>query len=98
MMDFFLNIMVVGIFLLYLGCAIAFLKAKDIYTMTQITLVTHCFVTPLVLLAIESQKFSWLTLAKIMLIIFLNLIIANLVCHIICRRAIINKILPDAEE
>ncbi|GDX36661.1 hypothetical protein LBMAG18_11720 [Alphaproteobacteria bacterium] len=98
MIDFFLNIIVVGVFLLYLGCAISFLKAKDIYTMTQITFLTHCFVTPLVLLAIELQKFSWLTFAKITLIIFLNLIIASLICHIICRRAIINRIIPDADE
>lgn len=98
MMSLVISLITVLVFFLYLASAIAFLKAKDVYSMSQITLIANCYIAPLILIAIEIQKFSWLSFAKIIFIIFLNVIIVNLICHAICKRAISNKITPDIVE
>jgi hypothetical protein len=46
---------------------------------------------------VEIDRFSWVSLAKIITLILLNLVVANLLCHTILRRAMINKITPDAK-
>lgn len=56
-----------------------------------------CYVVPITLIAIEIEKFSWISFAKILALILLNLVIVNLVCNVAVRRAIINKIVPDAK-
>lgn len=76
---------------------IAFLKAKDVFVMTHIVMIANCYVIPSLLIAIELTKFSWLSFVKIMVIIILNLVVNNLLCYAILRRAMINKIIPDAE-
>lgn len=98
MISLIISLFSVLVFFLYLASGIAFLKAKDVYSMSQITLIANCYIAPLILIAIEFQKFSWLSFAKIIFIIFLNIIIVNLICHAICKRAINNKIAPDAIE
>jgi multisubunit Na+/H+ antiporter MnhG subunit len=83
--------------LLLVAAAISFLRAKDVFTMTHIVMIFNFYVVPLILLSIEIDRFSWVSLAKIITLIILNLIVANLLCHIIVRRAIVNKIEPDAK-
>ena len=83
--------------ILLVSSAIAFLKSKDVFVMTHIIMIANCYIIPLLLLAIEIEKFSWTSLAKIIAIILLNLVITNLLCHATLRRAMINKITPDAE-
>jgi multisubunit Na+/H+ antiporter MnhG subunit len=78
--------------------SIAFMKAKDVFMMTHVTMIANCYVIPLLLIGIEIDRFSWLSFAKISALIVLNLVVANLLCHAIVRRAMINKITPDAEE
>jgi len=78
--------------------AIAFMKAKDVFMMTHITMIANCYIIPLLLIGVEIERFSWLSFAKIIALIVLNLVVANLLCHAIVRRAVINKITPDAEE
>jgi multisubunit Na+/H+ antiporter MnhG subunit len=83
---------------LLLVAAIAFLKAKDVFIMAHILVKTNLYVVPLFLISVVIEKFSWIALGKILLIILLNFIITMLLCHLITRRALINKILPDAKE
>ncbi len=85
-----------AVFLL-LTSAIAFAKARDVFTMTHIVMIANCYIIPLLLIAIELEKFSWLSFAKIMALIVLNLVVVNLLCHAIIRRAILNKVDPKAE-
>lgn len=84
--------------LLLIASALAFLKAKDVFTMTHVVMIANCYIIPLLLLGIEIDRFSLVSLAKIITLIVLNLVVANLLCHIILRRAIINKIEPDARK
>lgn len=77
--------------------ALAFLKARDVFTMTHVVMVANCYIIPLLLLAVEIEKFSLLSFAKVFGLIILNLVVANLLCHTILRRAVINNILPDAD-
>jgi multisubunit Na+/H+ antiporter MnhG subunit len=77
--------------------AIAFLRAKDVFMMTHITMIANFYIIPLILIGIELERFSWLSFAKILALIVLNLVVTSLLCNAISRRAVINKILPDAE-
>ncbi len=86
---------IAGILLIF--SAIAFLKAKDVFTMIQVAMIAHCYIIPLILLAAGIEKFSLLSFAKILVLIILNLILANLICATIARRALFNKISPDAD-
>ena len=83
--------------LLLIASALAFLKAKDVFTMTHVVMIANCYIIPLLLIGVEIERFSLVSLAKIITLIVLNLVVANLLCHIILRRAIINKIEPDAK-
>jgi multisubunit Na+/H+ antiporter MnhG subunit len=77
--------------------AIAFFRAKDVFVMLHILTISNFYVIPLILLAVEFERFSWISFAKTMVIILLNIIIATLLNYIIAKRAIANKILPDAD-
>ncbi len=80
---------------LLIASAIAFLKAKDVFTMTHVVMIANCYLIPLFLIGIEIDRFSLLSFAKILVLIALNLVVVNLLCHAILRRAMINKITPD---
>lgn len=82
---------------LILITTVAFLRANDIYTMGHVAMIFNCYVVPLVLLAIEIEKFSLNSILKIITIGILNIVIANILCYLVLRRALINKINPDAE-
>jgi len=77
--------------------AFAFFKAKDVFTMTQIVMVTNLYVVPIILVGIEINHFSLNSTFKMIVVIVLNITLVNLLCHTIVRRAIINKIAPDAK-
>lgn len=83
--------------LLLVISTIAFLKAKDVFMMTHVVMIANCYIIPLLLIGIGIEKFSLISSAKIIALILLNLVVVNLLCHVIVRRAIINKITPDAQ-
>jgi multisubunit Na+/H+ antiporter MnhG subunit len=83
--------------LLLLMCAIVYLKAKDVFTQAHIVMIANFYAVPLLLIGIEIERFSVISLIKIMALIILNLVVVNLLCHLIVRRAMINKIKPEAE-
>ena len=82
---------------LLLLAATAFLKAKDVFVMIHIVKISNFYIIPLILLAATLERFSLLSLAKVLVIIVLNIVISNLLCHVIAKRAITNKIVPDAD-
>ncbi len=83
--------------LFLVASAISFLKAKDVFTMTHVVMVANCYIIPMMLVGVGIDRFSIISSAKIITLVLLNLVVANLLCHIILRRAIINKIEPDAK-
>jgi multisubunit Na+/H+ antiporter MnhG subunit len=91
-----LPIVLLALFLL-VAAALAFLKAKDVFTMTHVVMIANCYIIPLLLIGIEINRFSVVSFAKIVALILLNLVASNLLCHIILRRAMINRITPDAK-
>jgi multisubunit Na+/H+ antiporter MnhG subunit len=82
---------------LILITTIAFLRARDIFTMTHVVMIFNCYILPLTLIAIEIKNFSSTSILKIITLTLINIVIVNIVCHLILRRAMINKIYPDAE-
>lgn len=77
---------------MFIASAIAFARARDVFTMTHIVMIANCYIIPLLLLGIAIEKFSWLSFAKIIVLIMLNLVVVNLLCHAIVRRSTINKV------
>jgi multisubunit Na+/H+ antiporter MnhG subunit len=84
--------------LLLIASALAFLRTKDVFTMTHVVMIANCYVVPLILIAIAVEHFSLTSLVKIIGLIVLNLIVANLLCYLVVRRATTNKIVPDAHQ
>ena len=77
-------------------CSIAFLRAKDVYTMSHVVIIANCYIIPLILLSITLSRFSYDSFIKISALIILNIVIANLLTYVIVRRAMSNRITPDA--
>lgn len=96
-MEFVALIIILIAALFLVASALSFLKAKDVFTMTHVVMVANCYVIPMLLIGVEIDRFSVVSSAKIIALIVLNLVVANLLCHIVLRRAIINKIEPDAK-
>ena len=96
-MSFVAGLIAVTASLLLITSAIAFFKAKNVFIMTHVVMANNCYILPFLLIAIGLEKFSWISFAKIILVVLLNLVIVNLICHATLRRAMINKIIPDAE-
>ncbi|MBM3590288.1 MAG: hypothetical protein FJX30_02790 [Alphaproteobacteria bacterium] len=83
--------------LLIIIATCALLRSNDIYTMGHIIMIFNCYLVPLILLAIEVRNFSVMSILKIVTIGILNIVISNIICHLVLKRAMINKIYPDAE-
>ncbi len=81
--------------MMLLMCAIAYLKAKDIFIMSHIVMIANFYAIPLLLIGVEIDRFSIVSLIKILTLIVMNLVIVNLLCHLIARRAMINKVATD---
>lgn len=96
-MVYFAWIISIPAVLLLLVCARAFFKSRDVFTMTHIVMIANCYIIPLLLIGIGIEKFSPISFTKIIALIMLNLVVSNLLCHAIIRRAILNKIDPQAE-
>lgn len=76
--------------------SLALLKAKDVFTMAHIVMIGNLYVIPLLLIGIELERFSSLSFAKTIMLIILNFVVVSLLCHAIIKRAIADKIRPDA--
>ena len=97
MISFIILIFIFITSFLILVTTIAFLRAKDVFTMTHIVMIFNCYILPITLIAIELKNFSNTSFLKIITLTLINIVIVNIVCHLILRRAMINKISPDAE-
>ncbi len=83
--------------LLLVASAIAFLRTKDVFVMIHVIKIVNFYIIPLILIAFEINKFSIISFAKIAIIIILNFIITIILSRFIVRRAIEDKIIPDAD-
>lgn len=96
-----INIIAISIVLfgsiILLMCGIACLKAKNVFTLTHIVMIANFYAIPLLLIGVEIDRFSIISLIKILTLIILNLVVANLLCHLIARRAMINKTVANME-
>ena len=82
---------------LLIASSIALLRSNDIFTMGHIIMIFNCYAVPIILLIFEIKNFTMMSIIKIVVISILNIVIANILCHLVLRRAMINKIYPDAE-
>lgn len=82
---------------LYLMASFAFFKCRDVFMMLQIVTICNFYIIPLILLAAELEKFSIVSFVKILIVIGLNFIATQLLCHAIGKEALRDKIRPDAD-
>ncbi len=80
-----------------LVAAIAFLRTRDVFTMSHVIKVINYYILPLFLIGAIIQEFSWSLLAKVIIFIILNIIISNLLCYTVLNKASSNKIAAKAE-
>lgn len=80
-----------------LASALAFLRAKDVFVMTHVVMIANYYIVPLILLVIALDNLSVASSIKVAGLILLNLVVANLLCYLVVRRAMTNKIAPDAK-
>jgi len=97
MIDLFIIFLIFLWSFLLLLTTIALLRSNDIFTMGHIIMIFNCYIVPIVLVIFEIKHFSLMSLLKILVIGILNIVISNILCHLVLRRAMINKIYPDAE-
>jgi multisubunit Na+/H+ antiporter MnhG subunit len=83
--------------LLLMVSALAFLKSRDLYSMTHVIIISNCYIIPLLLIGLGVEKFSLISSAKILALILLNIIITNLLCYTILRKAFADNVKPQAE-
>ena len=83
--------------LLLMVSALAFLKSRDLYSMTHVIIISNCYIIPLLLIGLGVEKFSLISSAKILALILLNIIITNFLCYTILRKAFADKVKPQAE-
>ncbi len=77
--------------------AVALLRSKDLFAMLQVIKIANFYVFPMVLIAIGLDKFAISSLLKITAIIILNLVISHLLCYSLARKAMYDKVTPDAK-
>ncbi len=77
---------------------IAFFRAKDVFTMTKIVMIGNFYVLPLMLLALYFQDLTAASCFKIVALILLNCTISCLLIHVMTKRTIADKIVPDETE
>lgn len=82
---------------LYLMASFAFFKCRDVFMMIQIVTICNFYIIPLILLIAELEKFSVVSFVKILIVIGLNFIATQLLCHAIGKEALNNNIKPDAD-
>jgi len=96
-MDFLIFLTAICAAVLLFISSIAFLRAYDVFVMTRPVIISNFYIIPLILLMVEFNKFSIISLAKLLIIIALNLVMAQVLCYVIVKRALANKIVPDAD-
>jgi multisubunit Na+/H+ antiporter MnhG subunit len=94
--SFFFIVFAIFSTFLMLAAALAFLRAKDVFVMTHVVMIANCYIVPLILLVIALENLSVASSIKVVGLILLNLVVANLLCYLVARRAMTNKITPDA--
>ncbi len=97
MMELILILLIGFSSLFVIASSLAFLRSNDIFTMSHIIMIFNCNIVPILLIVFELKNFSIMSIFKILIISLLNIVIANIFCHLVLRRAMINKIHPDAE-
>ncbi|MBM5782014.1 MAG: hypothetical protein FJ368_01155 [Pelagibacterales bacterium] len=73
--------------LILITAAIAFFRTKEIFTMINVVMISNCYVIPLVLIAANMENFSWQSFMKVFFLVLINLIITNLLCNLILKKA-----------
>jgi multisubunit Na+/H+ antiporter MnhG subunit len=84
--------------LLLVIASLGFLRARDLFNMSHIIMVSNCYIVPLLLISIGMKELSLLSSAKILALILLNIIIANLLCYNLLRKTPSDKVMPNIEK
>jgi multisubunit Na+/H+ antiporter MnhG subunit len=78
--------------------ALAFLRTKDLFTMTHVVVIAHYYLLTIFFIGLLIKNFSLTIMVKLLVIIALNIIIATMLSNLILKQAVKNNVTADAEE
>ena len=94
----FLTIITILISFIIMVFNIALIRAKDVFTANHLVMIFNLYIFPIIIFVIEFENITIAIALKIIAITILNIVICNIICHLIVRRALNNNITPDATD
>jgi multisubunit Na+/H+ antiporter MnhG subunit len=97
MVFFLANILIITGLLIIILCAIAIFKAKDIYQYIHFVSISNIYGLSILLIGLGLDKYSLVSMIKIISLVLFNIIITIIITQSIARRAMINGVVPIGE-
>jgi len=78
--------------------SIGLIRAKDVFTMNHLVMIFNLYLVPIIIFSLEFENLSIAIALKILAITIINIVICNIICYLVVRRALNNNITPDATD
>lgn len=98
MSHIFIGIITIFISFVILIFSIGLIRAKDVFSANHLVMIFNLFLFPIIIFAIEFENLTIPITLKIIAMSIINVVICNIVCYLIVRRALNNNISPDATD
>ncbi len=77
---------------------VGLIRAKDVFTANHLVMIFNLYIFPILIFVIEFENLNIAIALKVMAITIINIVICNIICYLIVRRALNNNIIPDASD
>lgn len=77
---------------------VGLIRAKDVFTANHLVMIFNLYIFPILIFVIEFENLTIAIALKVMAITIINIVICNIICYLIVRRALNNNIIPDASD
>ena len=77
---------------------VGLIRAKDVFTANHLVMIFNLYIFPILIFVIEFENLTIAIALKVMAITIINIVICNIICYLIVRRALNNNIVPDASD
>lgn len=94
----FISITTIFISFVVLIFSIGLIRAKDVFSANHLVMIFNLYLFPIIIFAIEFENLTIAITIKIIAISIINVVICNIICYLIVRRALNNNISPDASD
>ena len=77
---------------------VGLIRSKDVFTANHLVMIFNLYIFPILIFVIEFENLTIAIALKVMAITIINIVICNIICYLIVRRALNNNIIPDASD